>query len=66
MKIDQGNEEHIFKLKHGQTAYFNGKDNTGITEAGKKYIVQEVGVDKTQYDKFLVSLLTRPMKKKLM
>lgn len=45
----------IFKLKHGQTAYFNGKDNTGITEAGKKYIVQEVGVDKTQYDKFTVS-----------
>lgn len=47
--------EGIFKLKHGQTAYFNGKDNTGITEAGKKYIVQEVGVDKTQYDKFTVS-----------
>lgn len=40
----------IFTLKHGQTAYFNK-----IADQGKKYIVQEVGVSKSQYDELKVN-----------
>lgn len=44
------NDDGIFTLKHGQTAYFKE-----IAEQGKKYIVQEVGVDQNQYDTFKVN-----------
>lgn len=44
------NDNGIFTLKHGQTAYFKE-----IAEQGTKYIVQEVGVDQNQYDTFKVN-----------
>lgn len=52
IKADQKTNENtgIFTLKHGQTAYFKE-----IAEQGKKYIVQEVGVDQNQYDTFKVN-----------
>lgn len=49
------NEDGTFILKHGQTAYFNGADGNGIATAGKKYIIQEVGVNQNEYDSFKVT-----------
>lgn len=50
-----GSDDGIFTLKHGQTAYFNGADGNGIATAGKKYIIQEVGVNQNEYDSFKVT-----------